>query len=95
MSCILRNEHNAYCTEPKDIRRRLTKILCGETEETARELRTPTRQSTAEQIDNNFDRLFANRGDSTNLGQCTVIRNPRCSSCRCDKKKPKRLFKKK
>lgn len=91
MSCASRNDRKNYCTEPKNIRRRLTKLLCGELNVTPRQIQTRNRQNCYEQIDMNFDRLFANRGESTNVGQCTLIRNPKCSSCKCDKKKPRKI----
>lgn len=92
MSCYTRNNRKPYCTEPKRIRQRLTKILCGELNETTRQIQTRNRQSCAEQIDINFNRLFANRGATTNLGQCTKIRNPKCSQCKLKKVKPLVLF---
>ena len=91
MACVFRNERKDRCTEPILIRRRLTKLLCGETGETDRQKRTSTRIGDFEQIDNNFDLLFANRGDTTNIGNCTYTRNPKCSSCTVSRVKPRKL----
>ena len=81
MACIY-NCKKPFCTEPLGTRIHLTKLLCGELSETVRQKQAPNRLDYFTEIDNTFDALFVNRGDTVNLGKCTFIKKRKnCSKC--------------
>ena len=80
-ACVNSHQRKNYCTEPRRYRKHLTKLICGELGETTGQKQAPTRLSYFEEIDNTFDALFIGRGDSVNVGQCTLLYDD--SRCKC------------